>query len=255
MTKMDELKIGLDFIDRYNLTGQGMITSAWTGTQRYGFATDSIDKSADWDGLQAAAHQALAISVIGYPFTEMDMIGGSDGSQPPTSPTSQVLVRWAQAEALTPLMMGSVNPTRYGQETIDLYRDAIHLHERLWPYLMRQVARAVASGEPIIKPTFFNYPDDQQSYTINDEWLFGDSLLAAPVLSDVTSRNIHVPAGRWYDILRGCVIQGPVDLQDYPVALAEVPLFAKLGTGETGMLLDALAHGKAVGSHTPICGP
>ena len=95
-----------------------------------------------------------------------------------------------------------------------------------------------------MKPIFFNYPGDQRSYTINDEWLFGDSLLAAPVLADVASRDIHVPAGTWYDVLHGCTVDGPVDLQNYPVTLADVPMFVKLGTGETVMLLDALAHGK-----------
>jgi alpha-glucosidase (family GH31 glycosyl hydrolase) len=252
-SKLDYLKSGLDFIDQFNLTGQGAITSAWTGTQRYGFATDSIDKDSDWGGLQAAAHQALAISTIGYPFTEMDMIGGSDGSDPPTSPTKAVLVRWAQAEALTPLMMGSVNPTRYDQQTIDLYRDAIKLHERLWPYLMKQVARAVASGEPIMKPIFFNYPNDQKSYAINDEWLFGDSLLAAPVLSDVTARSIHVPAGSWYDVKKGCVLSGPSDRQNYAVTLADVPMFVKLHTKDSATLLKALAPGKRVGPSTPHC--
>jgi alpha-glucosidase (family GH31 glycosyl hydrolase) len=254
-TQKDYLRIGLNFIDQYNLTGQGAITTAWTGTQRYGFATDDIDKSADWDGLQAAAHQALAISTIGYPFTEMDMIGGSDGSHPPTSPTSPVLVRWAQAAALTPLMLASVNPTRYDQQTVDLYRAAIHLHEQLWPYLMRQVARAVGTGEPIIKPIFFDYPDDQPAYTINDEWLFGDSLLAAPVLADVTSRNIHVPDGSWYDVLHGCVVNGPTDLADYPVSLADVPLFVKLGTGDTGMLLNVLAHDRHAATSGSPCTP
>jgi alpha-glucosidase (family GH31 glycosyl hydrolase) len=239
-TKMDYSRLGAQFVDRYNLTGQGYITSAWTGIQRYGFATDAIDKDSTVAGLQAAAHQALSISTIGYPFTEMDMIGGSDGSHPPTSPTKEVLVRWAQAEALTPLMMGSVNPTRYGQEAIDDYRAAIQLHERLHPYLMTQVRRAVATGEPIMKPIFFDYPDDQPSYTIDDEWLFGDSLLAAPVLSEATTRDIHVPTGAWYDVLRHRVIHGPTDLHGYQASLAEVPLFVRLGTRDTGALMIAL---------------
>jgi alpha-glucosidase (family GH31 glycosyl hydrolase) len=247
-------RIGLRFIDQFNLTGQGAITTAWTGTQRYGFATDDIDKSADWAGLRAAAHQALAISVIGYPFTEMDMIGGSDGSNAPKSPTKQVLVRWAQAAALTPLMLGSVNPTRYDQQTVDLYRAAIHLHERLWRYEMTQVHRAVASGEPLMKPIFFDYPNDRQSYTINSEWLYGDSLLAAPVLAEVTSRAIHVPAGKWYDVLRRCIVAGPKDVTKYPVTLADVPMFVKLGTSETGMLLRALAHGASVNTSSRCAG-
>jgi alpha-glucosidase (family GH31 glycosyl hydrolase) len=252
-SKKDYLRQGLNFLDHYNLTGQGAITSAWTGTQRYGFATDSIDKASSWDGLQAAAHQALSISTIGYPFTEMDMIGGSDGSHPPTSPSKAVLVRWAQAEALTPLMMGSVNPTRYDKQTVHLYRAAIHLHERLWPYLMKQVHRAVASGEPIMKPIFFNYPGDKQSYTVSDEWLFGDSLLAAPVLSKTTSRSINVPSGKWYDVANKCVVHGQTDLHNYKVHLASVPMFVKLGTPQTAMLLKALADGKQVGSGTPRC--
>jgi hypothetical protein len=225
------------------MTGQGYITSAWTGIQPYGFAEDSIDKDSTNAGLAAAAHQALSISTIGYPFTEMDMIGGSDGSRPPTSPTKQVLVRWAQAEALTPLMMGSVNPTRYGQEAVDDYRAAIQLHEALWPYEMDQVDRAVATGEPIMKPIFFDYPDDQASYTIADEWLYGDSLLAAPVLADVTSRSIHIPAGRWFDVSKREVIQGPTDIAGYPVALSDVPMFVRLGTPDTGRLMSALAPG------------
>jgi alpha-glucosidase (family GH31 glycosyl hydrolase) len=240
LTKMDYSRLGAQFVDRYNMTGQGYITSAWTGIQRYGFATDAIDKDSTVAGLQAAAHQALSISTVGYPFTEMDMIGGSDGSHPPASPTKEVLVRWAQAEALTPLMMGSVNPTRYDQETIDDYRAAIRLHERLHPYLMTQVRRAVATGEPIMKPIFFNYPDDQPSYTIDDEWLFGDSLLAAPVLSDATTRDVHVPKGAWYDVLRHRVIRGPTDLHGYQASLADVPLFVRLGTRGTGALMSAL---------------
>lgn len=247
-TKMDYSRLGARFVDKFNLTGQGYITSAWTGIQRYGFATDAIDKDSTVDGLQAAAHQALAISTVGYPFTEMDMIGGSDGSHPPTSPTREVLVRWAQAEALTPLMMGSVNPTRYGKEAVDDYRAAIHLHERLHPYLMQQVHRAIATGEPIIKPIFFDYPDDRQSYTIDDEWLFGDSLLAAPVLSEATSRDIHLPPGRWFDVLHDRVVEGGQDLNDYRAELADIPLFVRLGTRDTGALLSALRHHGVAGA-------
>jgi alpha-glucosidase (family GH31 glycosyl hydrolase) len=146
-----------------------------------------------------------------------------------------------------------VNPTRYDKQTVDLYRSAIRLHERLWPYLMRQVHRAVASGEPIMKPIFFNYPGDQQSYSISDEWLFGDSLLAAPVLDDTKSRSVHVPTGKWYDVRNKCVVSGQTTLGDYPVSLADVPMFVKLGTPETGMLLKALASDNRADRGAPRC--
>lgn len=254
LTPQDYQRIGLNFIDQFNLTGQGAITTAWTGTQKYGFVTDDIDKEADWDGLHAATNQALAVSTIGYPFTELDMIGGSDDSDPPTSPSKQVLVRWAQAAALTPVLLASVNPTRYDTQTVDLYRDALQLHEKLFPYEMEQVHRAVKSGEPIMKPIFFDYPNDKASYTINDEWLYGDSLLAAPVLTDTTSRNIHVPAGNWYDVQNNCVVHGATDLANVPVTLADVPMFIKLGTSDTEVLLKALVRNPRAAAHAPMCG-
>ena len=42
-----------------------------------------------------------------------------------------------------------------------------------------------------MKPLFFDFPNDHASYTVADEWLLGDSLLAAPVLSSATSRTVH----------------------------------------------------------------
>ena len=64
---------------------------------------------------------------------------------------------------------------------MDLYRATATTHERLFPYLKEQVARAIQTDEPIMKPLFFDNPDDQSAYTINDEWLLGDSLLVAPL--------------------------------------------------------------------------
>jgi alpha-glucosidase (family GH31 glycosyl hydrolase) len=114
------------------------------------------------------------------------------------------------------------------------------LHERLTPYILKQVPRAVKTGEPIMKPIFFDFPDDKASYTLSNEWLLGDSLLAAPVDSDTTTRDIDVPAGQWYDLSRHRVIHGPTTLRAYGASLAQVPMFVRLGTPDTGMLMRAL---------------
>jgi alpha-glucosidase (family GH31 glycosyl hydrolase) len=105
-------------------------------------------------------------------------------------------VRWeescfeAQAASFMPLMYSAASPLgvsssagtqQYDQQTVDLYRATATTHERLFPYLKEQVARAIQTDEPIMKPLFFDNPDDQSAYTINDEWLLGDSLLVAPL--------------------------------------------------------------------------
>jgi alpha-glucosidase (family GH31 glycosyl hydrolase) len=150
-----------------------------------------------------------------------------------------------------PLMYSSTSPLgvsnqggsqTYDQQTIDLYKAAVAAHERLAPYIDKQVSRAVKTGEPIMKPLFFDYPNDQATYAINDEWLLGDSLLAAPVLTDGATRDVHLPAGQWYDVTHRRVINGPADLSGYTADLTQVPVFVRLGTPDTGALLQALVH-------------
>jgi alpha-glucosidase (family GH31 glycosyl hydrolase) len=244
-TALDYLTLGAQLTDEFDQQGAGVRLS-WTGSQQYGFVIRQIDKGTSWDSLQAAVAQNLSISTIGYPFVETDMIGGSLG-QPP--PAKQVLVRWAQAASLMPLMYSSTSPlgvsnpsgsASYDQQTIDLYKQAIRTHEALAPYIRQQVDRAVKTGEPIMKPLFFNHPGDQATYTIDDQWLLGDSLLAAPVLADQSTRDIHVPPGDWYDVQNRRVVNGPTDLRGYQADLSKSPAFIKLGSEDTGTLMRAL---------------
>jgi alpha-glucosidase (family GH31 glycosyl hydrolase) len=245
-TALDYLTLGAQMADQFDQQGAGVRIS-WTGSQKYGFVTRQVDKGTGWDSLQAAVAQTLAISTIGYPFVETDMIGGSLGQTPPTK---DVLVRWAQAASLMPLMYSSTSPLgvstwagtqSYDQQTVDLYSAAVKTHGLIAPYINKQVSRAVKTGEPIMKPIFFNYPADQSSYTIDNEWLLGDSLLAAPILSDGASRNVHLPSGKWYDVAHGRVVAGPADLAGYAADLTQTPTFIRLGTPDSGMLMRALA--------------
>jgi alpha-glucosidase (family GH31 glycosyl hydrolase) len=236
-TALDYLQLGAELTDQFDQQGAGVRIS-WTGSQRYGFVTRQVDKYTDWRALRAAVSQNLAISTIGYPFVETDMIGGSLGGPPPTK---QVLVRWAQAAALMPLMYSSTSPAAgYDAQTVELYKAAVALHERLTPYILQQVDRAVATGEPIMKPIFFEFPSDAASYTVDDEWLLGDSLLAAPVVADATGRHVHLPAGSWYDVQRGRLVKGPAELASYQADLTEIPMFIRLGGKDTDTLMRAL---------------
>jgi alpha-glucosidase (family GH31 glycosyl hydrolase) len=175
------------------------------------------------------------------------MIGGSEAEKPPTK---RVLVRWAQAASLMPLMYSSTSPLgvsneagsrSYDPQTVALYKAAADTHERLGGYLLRQVKRAVRTGEPIMKPLFFDFPRDGASYTILDEWLLGDSLLAAPVLTDGTTRSVHLPAGQWYDVVRHRVVVGPVTLPHYHASLSQTPMFVRMHSASAKALQAQLS--------------
>jgi alpha-glucosidase (family GH31 glycosyl hydrolase) len=248
-TATDYVNLGAQFTSQFDQQGAG-VRVHWTGAQKYGFVTRQIDKGTDWNSLHAAVAQNLAISTIGYPFVETDMIGGSLGSPPPVK---DVLIRWAQAASLMPLMYSSTSPLgvsnpygsqTYDQQTVNLYKAAIGVHQRLTPYIMEQVKRALKTDEPIMKPIFFDFPADQASYTIADEWLLGDSLLAAPVLNDTTSRNVQIPPGQWFDVINKRVVKGPAELSGYQAGLGQTPMFIRLGSADTGTLMSELARGQ-----------
>jgi alpha-glucosidase (family GH31 glycosyl hydrolase) len=150
-----------------------------------------------------------------------------------------------------PLMYSSTSPLgvsnqagsrTYDAQTVALYTAAVKLHEKLAPYIQAQVARAVRTGEPIMKPLFFDFPRDQASYSIRDEWLLGDSLLAAPVLTDATSRDVHLPAGLWFDVLRHRIVRGGMTLTNYHASLSQTPMFVRLGGQTSAALIHSLTR-------------
>jgi alpha-glucosidase (family GH31 glycosyl hydrolase) len=245
-TALDYIKLGAQLTDEFDQQGAGVRIS-WTGSQKYGFVIREVDKGTDWGSLQAGVAQDMAISTIGYPFVETDMIGGSLGSPPPTK---DVLIRWAQAASLMPLMYSSTSPLgvsnpygsqAYDPQTATLYTNAVRQHEQLASYIEEQVDRAVATGEPIMKPLFFDFPKDRAAYTLSDEWLLGDSLLAAPILTAGTSRSVHLPAGEWYDAIHHRILRGGT-ITDFHASLGQTPMFVRLGTADTAALEAAVRN-------------
>lgn len=246
----DYIRFGAELAGKYDQQGAG-IRVHWTGSQKYGFVIRETDKATSFTSLQAAVKQMMAISTIGYPFVETDYIGGSLLKP---LPTKQVLVRWAQAAALMPLMYSGISPlgaldvggtgkwTTYDTQTVQLYKNSALLHGRLTPYILQQVQQAIATGEPIIRPLFFDFPNDQASYDLSDEWMLGPTVLAAPVLDESNARNVHLPIGNWYDVNRKSVIHGPVDLKNYNVSLDMMPTFVRLGMPSSNEAIQALSE-------------
>ncbi len=205
-SRADYLKYGAEVAQKYDLQAVG-IRLHWN-SQKYGFAVREIDKPTSWSDLKVAFSQALAISTTGYPFVTTDMIGGSSGPLP----SSLLLIRWAQASALTPIMYSSRNPALpasvrpgganpYTAQTISLYRQAIALHEQLAPYIWTQVQTTLKTGLPLMQPLFFPFPGFQPGLTDASEWMLGDAVLAAPQLNNASSETVQLPPGKWCDTL------------------------------------------------------
>ena len=197
------------------------------------------------------SHQDLAVSTIGYPFVETDMVGGSLGKPPPTK---EVLVRWAQAAAAMPLVYSSTSPVRvydYGEqevgrrttrETVEAVRARRWTsHKRLAPYILRAGAGDAEDRRPDHAAAVLRLPVGPRRRTRSaTSGCSATRCWPRRCCRTGTSRDVHLPPGAWYDVTRGKVVHG--DLHAYPADLGTLPLFVRMGTSDTKSLIKALRH-------------
>ena len=89
----------------------------------------------------------------------------------------------------------------YGEEVYAIVAGILHLRERIRPYVLEQMASAAKNGTPPMRPLWFDFPDDATAWSVEDQYMFGPSVLVAPVTSfGARSRDLYLPDGPvWTD--------------------------------------------------------
>jgi alpha-glucosidase (family GH31 glycosyl hydrolase) len=184
--------------------------SGWTGAARCADDVWGGDPTTTFgfDGLSSAVRQALSIGLSGVSRWGSD-IGGYDtiGNDPKLTP--ELLARWIQLGAVSGVMRMKksgleippyARPQPWDPETIAIWRRYAKLHTQLYPYLRAADAQYRRTGLPVMRALVLGDPRDARGAARDDEFLFGDDLLAAPVLRDgARSRSVYLPRGRWLD--------------------------------------------------------
>jgi alpha-glucosidase len=175
--------------------------SGFAGVQRYA-ANWSGDTESTFDSLRVQVQIAASMGLSGQNFFGAD-IGGFLGA-----PDAELFIRWLQFGSATPFARNhSMNtsplrePWRYGEPFTSIARAQIEWRYRLMPYLSSLFAQAEDRAEPVLAPTFFHFPADASTHAQSGEFMFGPSLLVAPVVSaGATTRSVYLPAGAdWID--------------------------------------------------------
>jgi alpha-D-xyloside xylohydrolase len=123
----------------------------------------------------------------------------------------------------------------YGEEVYRILTDQLALRERLRPYIHEQMKTASLTGVAMMRPLFVDFPLDDESWAVDDEFMCGPDLLVAPVITAGTrEREVYLPAGaRWTHAWTGATFDGgqkvkiPAPLESIPVFLrdqAQVPI-------------------------------
>ena len=201
--------------------------SAWAGSQRYGAALWSGDVQSNFEEFRAQIPAGLNAALSGIPWWTTDIGGFFNGDVNDPS-FQELIVRWFQYGLFCPLFrlhgnripgeqlddgtwIGGPNEVwSFGEEAYQIIKDLLLLRERLKPYIMDQMKLAHEEGTPPIRPLFFDFPDDPQSWQVEDQLMFGPDLLVAPVLYEgARSREVYLPAGSsWRDVWTNEIFTG-----------------------------------------------
>uniref|UniRef100_A0A8D8F040 Uncharacterized family 31 glucosidase KIAA1161 n=3 Tax=Culex pipiens TaxID=7175 RepID=A0A8D8F040_CULPI len=203
---------------------------------RTGFTTQDLpvfvrmlDLDTRWgmnNGLQSLIPTLLQMNLNGYPFVLPDMIGGNVYGDDIL--TKELFIRWLQANTFMPSMQFSKTPWDIDIESVEISKRYVNLHEDYSDYILQRMRLAVAEGIPVNPPIWWLDPEDEIALTIGDEYLLGEDILVAPVLTEfATTRNVYLPKGTWRDGNTNQVYEGGRWLYSYAAPMDTLPYFVR----------------------------
>jgi len=210
--------------------------SAYLGVQRHS-AVWLGDNTSSFEYLSSGLAMLQGMGASGVPFCGVD-IGGFDRDC-----DAELLIRWMQAGSLFPFCrnhstFGSLpqEPFAFGEPALSICRRWMDLRYRLLPYLYTLFAEAREQGAPVLRPLFFEFPDDEALANLGDQFMLGGSLLAAPVLAaGARSRAVQLPQGLWVERATGRRYKGGRAILA-AAPLEEMPLYVRGGSIIPGWL-------------------
>jgi oligosaccharide 4-alpha-D-glucosyltransferase len=171
----------------------------------------------------------INMSLSGMPFIHADAGGFAQGIK-----DNELYTRWLQFACFSPILRphGSGIPSEpvfFNDTTQRIVRYFMDERYRLLPYLYTATWQAHKNGTPIIRPLFFAFPKDSATYSVMDEYLWGDDFLVAPILhKKVQQRRLYLPDGLWYDWWSSKKYKGGRWI-NFPVNLETIPVFIRAG--------------------------
>lgn len=244
------------FFDGMKEEGQeniiNLLRCAWAGAQRYGALVWSGDIHSSFASLRNQLAAGLNMGIAGIPWWTTD-IGGFHGGNPNDPAFRELLIRWFEYGTFCPVMRlhGYREPLKepigteggalcvsgadnevwsFGEEAYEICKTYLQLREQIKPYIANQMKAAHEKGTPVMRPLFYDFPEDKKAWEVEDEYMFGDRVLVAPVLyENQRKREVYLPKGStWKHYWTGQEYQGgQTYIIDAPIE--KMPVFLRDG--------------------------
>lgn len=204
--------------------------AGFSGIQRYS-ANWLGDNCSRWEHLWMSLPMALGFGISGQPFIGADIGGFGEYTNP------ELFARWMQCGALVPFCRNHSEkssreqyPWVFGEAIEEICRNSIQLRYRLMPYIYSQFMRASETGAPVQIPLIFEFQNDCTARDIDDQYLFGEHLLVAPIYTaGATARQVYLPDGTWHQWYTGEKQTGKRFIVA-PAPMDYIPLYARGGS-------------------------
>lgn len=189
---------------------------AYLGSQKYGALVWSGDIESTFESLKCQVHAGINMSMCAIPWWNTDVGGFYDGDIT-SDYFKELIIRWFQFGVFSPVLRlhgsrirhgeksnlkePSGDPNEiwsFGEENFEILKNLIKLRENLRPYIKRHMHIASKKGYSIIRPMFFEFPNDDVCYTLDEQYMFGDDIIFAPVVNQGQKiKKFYIPDGEW----------------------------------------------------------
>jgi alpha-glucosidase len=218
-----------------------MTRASYAGGQRYA-VTWTGDNSSTWDQLKLSIHQLINLGLSGFSYAGAD-VGGFTGG-----PSPDLMTRWFEIAAFTPIFRDHsakgtprAEPWLDGPEPLAIRRRFVEERYRLMPYLYALADQNARTGDPIMRPVFYDYPhmlnarcDQSMTFTLGKGLL----IAAPPKPESPQEYDVCLPSGGWYDFWTGMAVtkvtpdgtESGIDVIKEVPRLDRLPVYVRAGT-------------------------
>lgn len=229
-----------------------LVRCAWAGSQKYGVLTWSGDIHSSFRSMKEQIQAGLNMGLAGIPWWTTD-IGGFLGGDNLDKDFCELLVRWFAWGVFSPVfrLHGERSPYyertqeyrngirqfssaqdneiwSFGEDNYVILKEFLFMRERLRPYIRKCMQEAHEKGTPIMRPLFYDIPNDSKCWNISDSYFFGPDLLVTPITSpNVQSVDVYLPKGHsWTEAKTGNQYEGGQTVTA-TATLDVIPVFIK----------------------------
>ncbi len=210
-----------------------LLRCAWAGSQKYAALVWSGDVRSNFASLRDQLSAGLSIGLAGIPWWTSDT-GGFFGDIRDEH-FNELLIRWFQFSAFCPVLRmhgdrgphdipplseldygGGFSATgrpnelwSYGEEVYEILKKYLDIRLGMKDYIRSVMEEASENGSPVIRTMFYEFPEDETCWDLDDQYMFGPRYLVAPVLyQGMTKRTVYLPKGSWKNIHSGEITEG-----------------------------------------------